>query len=395
MNGQKPTLLPGRGQESPVRAPHRLAGLDILRSLAILSVIVYHVYVFHGLGTMPAWIERLCQQGWMGVDLFFVLSGFLIGSQFLKPYLVSQTPSLWNFYRDRIFRILPAYFAVLALYLFVPLWRESPRMSPAWKFITMCENIVPDEAMNRAFSHAWSLCVEMHFYLFFPVVVLLMMRKPSFRKTALLIAALLLSGMAIRTFFLFHSVLPLLRAGQPYGMANMAYIYYPTYSHFEGLIAGVVLALLLRFRPRFWNEALARGNNCLLAGVALLGISAWLFADHWNPATPTAITGVIVGPVVLSLGFGFLLIAMLGSRGIAARLKIPGTKTLAVLAYTLYLVHKELLHLVDRAFPALFHWNRFAWMATYAISCLACSAALYWSVEKPFLMLRGRLRRPA
>jgi peptidoglycan/LPS O-acetylase OafA/YrhL len=395
MNEEELAQPSADGPKTTAYSQQRIAGLDTLRSLAIVSVVCYHAFVFHGLGAMPAWLEAVFMQGWMGVDLFFVLSGFLIGTQFLRPYLAGQRPSLWHFYRDRIFRILPAYFAVLALYLFVPLWREFPQMAPAWTFLTMCENIVPEKAMTGSFSHAWSLCVEMHFYLCFPIVVLLAMRKPSLRKVVLPIAALLVFGMSIRAFFLFHSVLPLLRSHQSYGLAYMAYIYYPTYSHFEGLVAGVVLALLLSFRPRVWNELTRRGTRCLLAGVALVGISAWLYTDRWTPATAGAAAGVIIGPLTLSLGLGLLVLASLAHTGVATWLKIPGTRAVAVLAYTLYLTHKELLHLVDRAFPALFLWNRFAWMAAYALCCTACSTALYWSVERPFLRLRSRFRRAA
>src|ERR1035438_5372609 len=85
----------------------RAHGLDTLRSLAILSVVTYHVFVFHDLGTLPDFLVPAATLGWMGVDLFFVLSGYLIGSQLLRPYLAGEHRRLWDFYRNRLYRVLP------------------------------------------------------------------------------------------------------------------------------------------------------------------------------------------------------------------------------------------------------------------------------------------------
>ena len=108
----------------------RSHGLDTLRSLAILSVIVFHAYTFHDVGSLPWIVEFAAQMGWMGVDLFFVLSGYLIGSQLLRPYRRNERPRLWGFYRNRLYRVLPAYLVVLATYIVLPVWRESPSLPP-------------------------------------------------------------------------------------------------------------------------------------------------------------------------------------------------------------------------------------------------------------------------
>lgn len=114
-----------------IATPTRLFGLDTLRALAILVVMLYHMTAF---GELPSRILSVTDFGWMGVDLFFVLSGFLIGQQVLKPYLMGQRPSIAEFYRRRIYRILPAYLVVLALYFLVPGWRESPRLPRSGSF---------------------------------------------------------------------------------------------------------------------------------------------------------------------------------------------------------------------------------------------------------------------
>lgn len=90
----------------------RLHGLDTLRALAIVVVMLYH---FNMQGLLPSLMEPVAKIGWVGVDLFFVLSGFLISSQLLKPYLTGGEPSLKDFYTRRAYRILPAFFVVLLL----------------------------------------------------------------------------------------------------------------------------------------------------------------------------------------------------------------------------------------------------------------------------------------
>ena len=137
--------------------PTRLPGLDLLRAIAVLWTMQFHSFIVGGLGEDWRWLERY---GWMGVDLFFVLSGFLIGGQLLRPLARGEAPSLRDFYLKRAFRILPAFWVVLAVYLLWAGFREAPGMEPWWKFALFFVNLDIDYANNAAFSHAWSLCVE-------------------------------------------------------------------------------------------------------------------------------------------------------------------------------------------------------------------------------------------
>jgi hypothetical protein len=78
---------------------------------------------------------------------------------------------------------------------FWPLWREAPGMSPLWQFLTFTENFFVDYSVNQAFSHVWSLCVEEHFYLLLPMIVLLMSRKAAAWKTIALLAFFVALGL--------------------------------------------------------------------------------------------------------------------------------------------------------------------------------------------------------
>jgi len=368
----------------------RIHGLDTLRSLAILGVIVFHIRGYGDPGILPDWLVPVAQFGWMGVDLFFVLSGYLIGSQLLKPYRDGGRASVWQFYRNRFYRILPAYFTVLALYLLVPAWREELRLSPLWEFFTFTLNLFINYPYAAAFSHAWSLCVEEHFYLVLPLIVVVMMRRPSLRKTVSVIACLGLFGIAVRAFILFHWLQPMEKAGDPTGLFYLTHIYYPTYSRLDGLIAGVCLALMKAFRPRWWEALARRGHAATLAGIAFVALAVWLSVDRFASFTGRGAWGTVFAYPVLAMGFALLTASAMSANGLLSRVKMPGAELIATLAYSLYLTQKEVIHLTDEWFPGVANYGRWAWLAAYAVCSLAVAGALYLCIERPFLKLRDR-----
>ena len=132
----------------------RLHGLDHLRAIAIILVMIFH----YGQG-VPSWLEPVKQIGWTGVDLFFVLSGYLIGHQLLKEYKKTNKIDSKRFYLKRFFRIIPAYIAVLILYYSLSNFREGSGLPPLWKFLTFTQNFGLDAQAQNSFSHAWSLCI--------------------------------------------------------------------------------------------------------------------------------------------------------------------------------------------------------------------------------------------
>jgi peptidoglycan/LPS O-acetylase OafA/YrhL len=146
----------------------KLHGLDHLRALAIVQVFLFHYFILSG-GT-PVWLPDWAGFGWTGVDLFFVLSGFLIAFPLLGQVKEGQPVSLRTFFTKRFFRILPAYWAVLLLYFAVPAFPEKNGIPPLWKFLTFTQNFGLDLQHTGSFSHAWSLCVEEHFYLLLPFI---------------------------------------------------------------------------------------------------------------------------------------------------------------------------------------------------------------------------------
>jgi peptidoglycan/LPS O-acetylase OafA/YrhL len=366
---------------STVSTKLRLPGLDTLRALAILAVMSFHLQ-----GVFPESFHPFARFGWMGVDLFFALSGYLIGLQLLRPYTRGELPSISDFYRRRAYRILPAYLVVLALYFLVPAWREAEGISPLWQFLTFTENLFVDYSIHQAFSFVWSLCVEEHFYLVLPLLVLVMMRKPSIRKTGTVLAALLLLGIASRAWVLIHTLRPL--GVESFQLAYIEHIYYPTWNRLDGLLAGVTLALIQSFRPAWWAAISRCGHISLAGGLTLFAISIWLFWNRMSSLAGAAAWGTVIGYPLLSLALALLIASGVSRNGLLARLRIPGAQIVATLAFSLYLTHKEVVHLDQHFFPNLTADPNLKATLLYAATCLIAAAALHLSVERPFMKLR-------
>lgn len=355
----------------------RLPGLDLLRAIAIIWVIVFHARTLFK-WPLPPIVDEIAPHGWMGVDLFFVLSGYLIGTQLLKPYANGQVPSMARFYVNRALRILPAYIVVLVLYYAIPTFRERPGISAWWHFSTFTLNYLIDYEHNKAFSHAWSLCVEEHFYLTLPFIIAALMWKPSFRKTTCVVIGLLFLGMALREHF-WHQV----------GLSGSAYvekIYYPTHARFEGLLVGVLIASIKVFRPEWWLALQARSNLVLLAGIGLFALAFFIFAPN-----RLGYGASVYGFTVLAFAFGFIVLAGAGVQSVLGGTRVPGAEVVASLAYSTYLVHKQMISWDQNHLTSLLNANSFTGLVILLLSSLLAGALLYVGVERPFLRLRDRL----
>lgn len=266
----------------------RLPGLDLLRAIAIVWVMLFHSFIVGGLGPHFAWLSRY---GWAGVDIFFVLSGFLIGFQVLQPLQRGDPLSFRRFYARRAWRILPAFAVVLALYVLFPSLREVPGLAPWWQFVTFTLNLLIDYGRHPAFSHAWSLCVEEHFYLFFPLLAWWLARRPSRLKFAIVCSGVVLLGIALRTGVWLHDV-----TMDPPRNWFVEDIYYPTWMRLDGLLMGVMLATLRVYQPQRWARLQMRSGSKLIAAIAVSALALWMFRDR------TGLLANALGWPVLSLG---------------------------------------------------------------------------------------------
>jgi len=355
---------------------NRQPGLDLLRAIAIVWVMLFHSFLVGGLGPQFGWLSRF---GWAGVDIFFVLSGFLIGSQLLRPLQRGERVSLAKFYERRAWRILPAFAVVLALYSAIPSLREVPGMQPWWQFATFTVNLLIDYERHPAFSHAWSLCVEEHFYLLFPLLAVAMSRRASPRAVVALGVGVLLGGTVLRGAVWLHDTT--LDTGRNWFIEDL---YDPTWMRLDGLLAGVMLATVRVYRPQWWSRWQSRAGSFALGGLALTACALWLFRDRTGLAANT------VGWPLLSTGFACLLVAASTAQWLQGRWWMRPLSWIATISYSLYLVHKIAYHLVQVHVAPLLGDAGGLRFAAYGLGALAAGALLHYAVERPFLRWRDR-----
>jgi len=375
-----PKAHPGEMEIDPrFRNRERQPGLDLLRALAIVVVVVYHAALFGF--KLPGRVDRF---GWIGVDLFFVLSGYLIGGQLLASLARDQRIKLGRFFSRRALRIMPAYFVVLAIYFLLPAWREYPEMSqPLWKFLLSVQNIALHG--GTAFSHAWSLAVEDQFYLALPFLLLFLYHRP---RAAIIVPCLIVvGGIALRAFLAARN--SSVDGGVSF-RAFQAWIYYPTWTRLDSLVFGVVLAAIERFRPNWWQR--------------LINFAPWL----WLPALGLIVYALYLGETenltvvacvwqfpLIAVGMAAMLVCAVSPQLPLCRVAIPGTAFIASIAYSAYLIQKLIIHGVEQ-FCANHSIDLTSVPALVGVELCVYIAAtiLFLSIERPFLLLRRRFAPP-
>jgi peptidoglycan/LPS O-acetylase OafA/YrhL len=297
------------------RALGYVPALDGLRALAVMAVLLYHA----GVGWMTG--------GYLGVDLFFVLSGFLITRLLLDEWASSGRIDLVGFWRRRAARLLPAVAVLLAVCPLV--FRDRSRLGgdvlataayvANWRLVFGDVSYFQQFEAPSPLQHTWSLAIEEQWYVVWPVVValgaaLLRTRRGRVVATAVVVAALAASALAMRAF-----------ADDP------TRAYYGTDTRVQALLAGVVVALVVA--PQVWGWRVRNPVACAAVGLVGLG---WL-----------AVT--VDGAPRWMLGGGFTLAAAFGALGVAGVASGAGvvgdvlSRRLPVavgrLSYSLYLWH--------------------------------------------------------
>ncbi|WP_229418942.1 acyltransferase family protein [Pseudoduganella flava] len=354
------------------RTSSRQCGLDTLRAFAIVLVFANH---YMGFVTQRPTFGFVSEIGWAGVDLFFALSGYLIGNQILAG-LRTGTFSLPRFAARRLLRTLPNYYVVLALYAFWPPFADSGRHAPWWQYLTFTLNL--DLKPGTRFSHAWSLCVEEQFYFALPLLAVLVARlRGAVTAGWLLLAAGLAAGMLLR-----HQGW---QAAHPPAWGNGAFyteVYYATLCRFDELLAGVALAMLRQCHAPLWARLTAYGNWTLAAGIAVTAFAFRLFLDdHFGHAV------TVFGYPLLAAGCALLVLAALSPASLLARVRVPGAASIAVWSYAIYLTHKQLCILLAKSGIDA---NAPSGIALLAGASVLAGWLLYRVVETPFMLLRER-----
>lgn len=373
---------------------NRYPALHGLRVLAILSVIQYHVtWIFsgeQGIELDQDFVDRSLSI-FFGMDLFFILSGFLIGSILLRSLDLHGTQNLRRFYVRRVFRTFPSYYVVLTvLALLMPLTAMQRAHLPfEYAYLT---NFMPLSRPQIIMFWGWSLGLEEQFYLTVPLLFVVLLRLKSDRARIVGLTSFWSLGLAARLFIY-------LRYGPWTDYTLYDALYFRTYTRFDTLVLGILLAFVeLRYADRIGRWLQQPLHRALLALGSLtclwLLLRPAMFGDEHVPLVHVFAWGTVTSLMY----FAALLLVLHGDGPIHRFLGAARFRQLATVGYGVYLVH---IPLIDHVIVPVAHDLEDAkvsmglvWPASLLVVTglsFAVGYALHILIEKPFLRLRDRL----
>ena len=353
----------------------RNIGLDYFRALAIFFVLLSHSrHLFTYIDGINWWL--LSVGGYLGVELFFVLSGFLIGRILIEKVLLvkNKATALKNFMIRRWFRTLPLYYLILCVYVFV-FYLEQKKLFLPWMHLFFLQNFT-QEGLNF-FAVSWSLSVEEWFYFCVPVLLIIVMSLICKTKG---------QNILLSITFLFTTILVI--------KISLVYLY-PEWSwtdvrkniflRFDSLLIGIMVAYIQNYHRRIFN-ALGDKRVFVSSIFFMMAMVAWYYnkgdsglnIDFFSKSFMFPITSILLSMIMIYFYFHIKkesIISIYGSR----------------LAYSIYLIHFLFLDF----FIKFSHKYKNPYLSICFLLSFLCltilvSYALYRYYELPMMNLRER-----
>ncbi len=334
--------------------------LDGLRAVSILAVLSGHLEVFQ-----PA-------PAALGVTIFFFISGYLITSLMRKEFQDSGTVSIRNFYIRRTLRIVPPLwltFAFCLLMIALGILEAKVSLYPVLLQLFFFANYAHLWSLEEGGIPGismWSLAVEEHFYLLFPLIFTFFLSKLTLRNAAIICALACVAVLAVRFYTYF---------GYPEYNAR---IYFWSHTRFDAILAGCCLALwnnpIMDKRP--WRPShLAFGLACVALALTVV------FRDVEFRAT----IRYSIHCIIFYVMFAYILAGHNWTRSL---LNNPVMQQIGLYSYTIYLIHVPMLIIVDQNFGWMPHWIL---SLSTIVATIAFAALMHAFVEKPIAALRKRM----
>ncbi len=331
--------------------------LDVLRGFAILLVVLFHMGV-------PVFQTG----GWIGVDLFFVLSGFLISGLLFREWIATGAIKITRFYIRRGFKIYPGFYAMLLVTVAVNFIRPGIPSFPVTGHAVLAEATFTQNYFQGIWGQTWSLAVEEHFYLLLPLLLCFLIKrneKNPFRGMPTLFMVIATTELMLRVVTTWHMTSPEFRIRYQF----------PTHLRLDGLMFGVLLGYYYHFEPAKIAE-LAKGKT----GIAVTTLAV-LLAALVAPMNPLMHT---FGFTFLLLGFGFLVCKVVDAAPAGwLRIILTPVSKLGYYSYSVYLWHGWACRLLPRH-------NAEQYVLTF-IGAIVPGILMAHAIEIPFLSLRNRL----
>jgi peptidoglycan/LPS O-acetylase OafA/YrhL len=361
---------------SPPHHPARLIGLDLLRLLAVVMVLGRHMEPPPAQWQSPLrpLVEAWNSGGGEGVDLFFVLSGFLVSGLLFAEYQKRGQLSPRRFYVRRAWKIYPSFYVLLAI-SYAYHWISTGRRIGDRQAIG--ELLFMQSYIRGYWYHTWTLAVEEHFYLVLPLVLLwLMRRKPNANDPFAALPRMVLAtslaclvaryvNYSVRTVFSYQKML------------------YHTHLRLDELFFGVGIAYYYHFHAEWFRRTFRPLRHLLIAaGIALLTTVAWL------PVKVEPAYIVTLAVTQYYLGSAALLVGVLMCRIPEGRLT-RAAAALGKYSYPVYLWHLAVMQWgMPRLEGLTLPWP--ARTAVYLVASFVVGVAMSKLIETPLLRLRDR-----
>ncbi|GAB3920176.1 acyltransferase [Kribbella albertanoniae] len=347
----------------------RFPALDGLRAIAALMVVVFH-------NQGPDWL-----QGWIGVQIFFVISGFLITTLMLREEDRSGRISFKKFYARRIFRILPVYFFLLGVTLLLQILQGTLTKSPPGTELPLYLFFFNEFGNGGAYGQSWSLGIEQKFYLLWPLLAfsaILVQRRAKFRGRI---------GLTLVLMAVMLVMVPLSMGGDPRGWT----------AHYFSILVGCLVAILMHnprtyalFKPltRPWVACTAAAGFLVIHGTVQFW-AAFTERHHLSGEVPGFIA--VPPPYVVLVGF-VLLPALLANAFPQRLLSTRPFVFLGERSYSIYLVqliaHGAVAG-IYLLFGASLAKTPVPWLPVTLMSILMAHLCYRW-VEKPMITIGKR-----
>lgn len=381
-----------------------LHALDGLRAFAAAILVMFHCALFMGFytddiiaaGRFPA-IRAINNGLWSGVDMFFVLSGFLIGRILIGDLTRSGRIRYRRFFIRRSLRIFPAYYFVILISLFVLAptqpgllnflyfaagWDEIAK--GAWTNFVYLNNYLLDPRTPNIMSWGWSLCVEEHFYLIAPPLLWLIFRLRSSPVRLAFLCVALLVPVASRT----------IAYQRDPGLNVLDGLYYYTHNRFDGIMIGVIIAYLFVLHHDALRDSVRRAG----AWVPALGILLILFVWVLGGVQGSGPFVVVWQFLLVSLGSGLLLLnGLFLANRVTRFFAHPAWFPFARISYGTFLIHPFILFALLTFYRGQYGpvslgngGMVYLTVGTYVVTSLV-AAAMFLLLERPLLKAGARL----
>ncbi len=339
--------------------------LDGIRGLSVLAVVFWHI-------SLP-----YVRAGNIGVDVFFVLSGFLITTLLLQEWEKTGTISLKNFYLRRSLRLLPVLLVLLTLFaIYSTFYQTKEEAEASYKYILATLFYVANWVQvfgglhHHELGHTWSLAVEEQFYIIFPLLLLAFLRLKTNYRGMLLFLGIGIIGVYLNRFWLWQG-------DQSYDRLHMSLD-----TRADAMLVGAFVSVLVvnnLLPKKNWTIILSRilafGAALLLCWLVVFGVGDELYYKYGV----LSLTAICVGFVIMDLMGQPLKLTQ-------TILKFPPLVWVGRLSYGIYLWHIPVIYLIGT--PET--WSRAMLQGIRFTAVLIVAAISYYFIEKPFLKFKNR-----